>query len=433
MIVRVKIKDPRRLGLKGASPVKRQASFFEAAKAAVDSLRGSKLRSFLTLLGIILSTTTLISVMSVIHGMDVVVANSASTMGTDGFRVVRFAFINNWDPKKFLEYQRKNPELSLEEYDFLKSRVNLVKEMSPSAQRSVKVTYEGDLIDAVNLISFNSKGASLTNTAIDAGRMFTETEDQRHIDVVVIGTDLKNRFFPNVDPIGKTVQVDGRPFQVIGVAGSKGTVLGQSLDTFISMPIQTYVKMYGARTGLQYNFSALDPGHMAETQDEVRVLLRIFRHLRPTQDETFMIISSDTLISAWSSLTGAIAAAAIGIVSVFMVVGGVVIMNIMLAVVSERTREIGVRKSIGARRQDILNQFLVESSLLACIGGLMGVAISWVVAVTVRNTTPVPMEIPLNAVLIGVTLSALVGLFFGIYPARRASRLDPIVALRAES
>ncbi|HEY2845939.1 MAG TPA: ABC transporter permease [Bryobacteraceae bacterium] len=433
MIVRVKIKDPRRLGLKGASPVKRQASFFEAAKAAVDSLRGSKLRSFLTLLGIILSTTTLISVMSVIHGMDVVVANSASTMGTDGFRVVRFAFINNWDPKKFLEYQRKNPELSLEEYDFLKSRVNLVKEMSPSAQRSVKVTYEGDLIDAVNLISFNSKGASLTNTAIDAGRMFTETEDQRHVDVVVIGTDLKNRFFPNVDPIGKTVQVDGRPFQVIGVAGSKGTVLGQSLDTFISMPIQTYVKMYGARTGLQYNFSALDPGHMAETQDEVRVLLRIFRHLRPTQDETFMIISSDTLISAWSSLTGAIAAAAIGIVSVFMVVGGVVIMNIMLAVVSERTREIGVRKSIGARRQDILNQFLVESSLLACIGGLMGVAISWVVAVTVRNTTPVPMEIPLNAVLIGVTLSALVGLFFGIYPARRASRLDPIVALRAES
>ncbi len=433
MIVRVRIKDPRRSSPKRVHPVKRHASFFEAAKAAVDSLRGSKLRSFLTLLGIILSTTTLISVMSVIHGMDVVVASTASTMGTDGFRVVRFAFINNWDPKKFLEYQRKNPELSLEEYDFLKSRVTLVKEMSPSAQRSVKVTYEGDLIDGVNMISFNSKGASLTNTAIDTGRVFTETEDQRHVDVTVIGTDLKNRFFPNVDPIGKTVQVDGRPFQVIGVAGSKGTVFGQSLDTFLSIPIQTYVKMYGARTGLQYNFSALDPGHMAEAQDEIRVLLRAFRHLRPTQDDTFMFISSDTLISAWNSLTGAIAAAAVGIVSVFMVVGGVVIMNIMLAVVSERTREIGVRKSIGARRQDILNQFLVESSLLACIGGLMGVAISWVVAVVVRNTTPVPMEIPLNAVLIGVTLSALVGLFFGIYPARRASRLDPIVALRAEN
>jgi putative ABC transport system permease protein len=413
--------------------VKSQASFFEAAKVAIDSLRGSKLRSFLTLLGIILSTTTLISVMSVIHGMDVVVANSASTMGTEGFRVVRFAFINNWDPKKFLEYQRKNPQLSLEEYEFLKGRAQLVKEMSPSAQRGVKVTYEGDLIDGVALISFNSSGASLTNTEIDTGRMFTETEDQRHSEVVVLGTDIKNRFFPNIDPIGKSIQVDGRPFQVIGVAKSKGSVFGQSNDNFISIPIQTYVKMYGARTGLQYNFSATSREHMTEAQDEIRVLLRAARHLRPDQDETFMILSSDTLISAWNNLTGAIAAAAVGIVSVFMVVGGVVIMNIMLAVVSERTREIGVRKSVGARRQDILNQFLVESSMLAAIGGLMGVAISWIVALIVRNTTLVPMEIPVNAVLIGVTLSAAVGLFFGIYPARRASRLDPIVALRAES
>jgi len=400
---------------------------------AIDSLRGSKLRSFLTLLGIILSTTTLISVMSVIHGMDVVVATSASTMGTEGFRVVRFAFINNWDPKKFLEYQRKNPQLSLEEYEFLKGRAQLVKEMSPSAQRGVKVTYEGDLIDGVALISFNSSGASLTNTEIDAGRMFTDTEDQRHSEVVVLGADIKNRFFPNIDPIGKSIQVDGRPFQVIGVAKSKGSVFGQSNDNFVSVPIQTFVKIYGARSGLSYNFSAFSREHMTEAQDEVRVLLRAARHLRPDQDETFMILSSDTLISAWNSLTGAIAAAAVGIVSVFMVVGGVVIMNIMLAVVSERTREIGVRKSVGARRQDILNQFLVESSMLAAIGGLMGVAISWLVALIVRNTTLVPMEIPVNAVLIGVTLSAAVGLFFGIYPARRASRLDPIVALRSES
>ena len=400
---------------------------------AVDSLRGSKLRSFLTLLGIILSTTTLISVMSVIHGMDVVVATSASTMGTEGFRVVRFAFINNWDPKKFLEYQRKNPQLSLEEYEFLKGRTQLVKEMSPSAQRGVKVTYEGDLVDGVALISFNSSGASLTNTEIESGRMFTETEDNRHVEVVVLGADLKTRFFPNVDAIGKTVQVDGRPFQVIGVAKSKGSVFGQSQDNFVSIPIQTFVKMYGARSGLSYAFSAVSREQMTQAQDEVRVLLRASRHLKPEQDETFMILSSDTLISAWNNLTGAIAAAAIGIVSVFMVVGGVVIMNIMLAVVSERTREIGVRKSVGARRQDILNQFLVESSMLAGIGGLIGVAISWGVALIVRNTTLVPMEIPVNAVLIGVTLSAAVGLFFGIYPARRASRLDPIVALRSES
>ena len=413
--------------------MKSQASFFEAAKVALDSLRGSKLRSFLTLLGIILSTTTLISVMSVIHGMDVVVATSASTMGTDGFRVVRFAFIGNWDPKKFLEYQRKNPQLSLEEYEFLKSHVTLVKEMSPSAQRGVKVTYDGDLADGVALISFNSKGATLSNTEIETGRMFTDAEDNRHVEVVVLGADLKERFFPNVDPIGKTVQVDGRPFQVVGVAKSKGSVFGQSQDNFISIPIQTYVKIYGARSGLQYNFSALNKNRMTEAQDEIRVLLRAARHLRPEQDDTFMILSSDTLIAAWNSLTGAISAAAIGIVSVFMVVGGVVIMNIMLAVVSERTREIGVRKSVGARRQDILNQFLVESSTLAGIGGMIGVTISWLIALLVRNTTLVPMETPLNGVIIGVTLSVVVGLFFGIYPARRASRLDPIVALRSEN
>jgi len=278
-----------------------------------------------------------------------------------------------------------------------------------------------------------SSGAGLTNTEIETGRMFSDAEDNRHVEVVVLGADLKQRFFPNVDPIGKTVQVDGRPFQVIGVAKAKGSVFGQSQDNFISIPIQTYVKIYGARSGLQYNFSALSKERMTEAQDQIRVLLRASRHLRPDQDDTFMILSSDTLISAWNNLTGAIAAAAIGIVSVFMVVGGVVIMNIMLAVVSERTREIGVRKSVGARRQDILNQFLVESSALAGIGGLIGVTISWLVALIVRNTTLVPMETPLNGVIIGVALSVAVGLFFGIYPARRASRLDPIVALRSEN
>ena len=163
------------------------------------------------------------------------------------------------------------------------------------------------------------------------------------------------------------------------------------------------------------------------------MLIRSYRHLRPQQDDNFAIQSSDSLVSMWDQLTGVVAAAAVGVVSVFMVVGGVVIMNIMLAVVSERTREIGVRKSVGARRQDILNQFLVESSMLAGFGGLIGVAIAWVIALIVRNFTPVPMVLPLNAVVLGVTLSAAVGLFFGIYPARRASRLDPIVALQAES
>jgi putative ABC transport system permease protein len=184
---------------------------------------------------------------------------------------------------------------------------------------------------------------------------------------------------------------------------------------------------------MQYNFAALDRDHLEEAEDEVRTLIRSYRHLRPQQDDTFGIQSSDSLVSIWDSLTSTLAGAAVGIVSVFMVVGGVVIMNIMLAAVTERTREIGVRKSVGARRQDILNQFLVESSLMSGIGGLIGVAIAFVMSIIVNNFTPVPMHVPLNAVVLGVTLSAVVGLFFGIYPARRAARLDPIVALRAES
>jgi putative ABC transport system permease protein len=251
--------------------------------------------------------------------------------------------------------------------------------------------------------------------------------------VAFLGSDLKDRFFPGTDPIGKTVEIDGRPFEVIGVGKPKGSLFGQSQDNYITIPSQTFFKIYGDRIGIRYNFLALDRDHLEEATDEITSLVRAYRHLRPKQDDNFGIQSSDSLVSTWDALTGAIAGAAVGVVSVFMVVGGVVIMNIMLAVVSERTREIGVRKSVGARRQDILNQFLVESSMLSAMGGLMGVAIAWLMSVAVRTLTPVPMEVPTSAVVIGVGLSAVVGLFFGIYPARRAARLDPIVALRAES
>lgn len=410
-----------------------QASFLEAASVAFDSLRGSKLRSFLTLLGIILSTTTLIAVMSVIHGMDVYVANSASSMGTDGFRAVRMAFIGPGNPKEFLKALQHNPQLSREEYVFVKSQITLSRETGITANRSVKVTFGTDLLDSVQLIGTTSNGAAMTNTQIAMGRYITDVEDRRHLNVVFLGSDLKEKFFPSVDPIGKTVSIDGMPFEVIGVGKAKGSVFGQSQDNYASIPAETYFKIYGSQKGISYLFLAADRSQLEQAQDEVRMLIRSYRHLRPQQEDTFGMVSSDTLVGLWDQLTGTLAAAAVGIVSVFMVVGGVVIMNIMLAVVSERTREIGVRKSVGARRQDILNQFLVESSMLSGMGGLIGVTIAWTVAVLVRTFTPVPMEVPLNAVLLGVTLSTAVGLFFGIYPARRASRLDPIVALRSES
>ena len=408
------------------------ASFFEAASVAFDSLRSNKLRSFLTLLGIIISTTTLIAVMSVIHGMDVYIASTASSMGNDGFAVRRIVFAG-FNPKKFAELMRTNPELTQAEYNYVKSHVTLMREVGMAANRGGKVTYNGDLIDGVGLQGLTANSGIMSNTQVASGRYFTDTEDQRHMEVVFIGMDIQNRFFAGGDSIGKTIGIDGRPFEVVGVAQSKGSLFGQSQDNFVAIPEQTYFKIYGDRTGIQFNFSAIDRDHLQEAIDQVRSLLRSYRHLRPNQDDTFGIQSSDTLVSTWDQLTGAIASAAVGIVSVFMVVGGVVIMNIMLAAVSERTREIGVRKSVGARSQDILNQFLVESSMLSGMGGLMGVSIAWVVAIAVRNFTPVPMEVPLNAIVIGVAVSALVGLFFGIYPARRAARLDPIVALRSEN
>jgi putative ABC transport system permease protein len=251
--------------------------------------------------------------------------------------------------------------------------------------------------------------------------------------VVFIGSDIKDRFFPNVDPIGKTINVDGRPFQVIGVSKPKGSVFGQSQDNFVTIPIETYFKIYGSRTGIAYLALARDRTVLNQAMDEMRVLLRAYRHVGPKQDDNFSMISSDSLTSAWDQMTGAIAATAVAVVSVFMVVGGVVIMNIMLAVVTERTREIGIRKSVGARRQDILNQFLVESSMLSASGGVIGVLIAWGVAIAVRNLTPVPMSMPITAVLLGVGLSTVVGLFFGIYPARQAAKLDPIEALRSEA
>jgi putative ABC transport system permease protein len=409
------------------------ASFWEAAKVALDSLRGSKLRSFLTLLGIILSTTTLISVMSAINGLEDYIANSATTMGNEGFRVVRFAFVGNFDPKKFLEAQRKNPQLSPEEFEYLTERLTLAREVAMSVQRGVTVSYGGDQVQGVVLFGNADNGATMTNTEIATGRYFTDTEVRHKVPVVFIGADIKERFFPAVDPIGKRLTVAGQPFDVIGVGKPKGSLFGSSQDNYISIPIENYFKMFGSRTGVEYNFFAKDNAHLAQAMEEVEVNLRAYRHLLPGEASNFSIVSSDTLVSAFNSITSVIQGAAFFIVGVFMVVGGVVIMNIMLAVVTERTREIGVRKSVGARSQDILNQFLVESSTLSLIGGLMGIGIAWGFSVVVTRFVGFPMKLPLAAVIVGVFLSTAVGLFFGIYPARRASKLDPIVALRAES
>ena len=407
------------------------ASFWEAVKGALHSLRGSKLRSFLTLLGIILATTTLIAVMSVISGMDVYIAQNVSSMGADGYSVQRIVMMG-FDPKKYMEMLRRNPQLSREEYEFLRQRLTMTKEIGISAGRGVTVHRGTEVAENVGLQGASPNIAVINNIEAEEGRFLSEIENDRHRNVAFIGHDLKDKFFAGSSPIGQTITAEGVVFEIVGVAKAKGSIFGQSQDNFLIVPINTYFKIWGARNGMSFAATALDHDHLSQAQEEARMLLRSYRHLRPTEDDTFSMLTSDALLDFWNQLTGAIAATAVAVVSVFLVVGGVVIMNIMLAVVTERTHEIGIRKSVGARKRDILNQFLVESAVLSASGGVIGVIIAWVVAVLVRTFTPVPMSVPVTAVVVGVTLSAVVGLFFGIYPAHTASQLDPIEALRAE-
>jgi putative ABC transport system permease protein len=300
------------------------------------------------------------------------------------------------------------------------------------ASRQARVSCKGDSVLGVDVQGITDNIPAINNVQVEVGRGVTYEEVRRHAQVAFIGNDLRTRFFEGRDPLGKFIEIEGVPYEVVGTAKALGSVFGNSQDNFVMIPIESYFKTYGNRNGIRIIAKAIDQPHLNEAEDEVRALLRSYRHIRPGQDDTFTIFASETIVNVWERLTAAIAGMAVGIVSVFMVVGGIVIMNIMLAVVTERTHEIGIRKSLGARRRDILNQYLVESSVLAGTGGLVGVAAAWAVASTVRNLTSIPMALPVFSVILGVGLSAVVGLFFGIYPARRASKLDPIAALRVE-
>jgi putative ABC transport system permease protein len=408
------------------------AAYGEAFSVAVSSLNAGKLRSFLTLLGIILATTTLIVVMSMIHGMDVYVADKVSDMGTDGFQVQRIPMMGDFDPRKLLELERKNPKLSAEEYDFLKGNLTLVREFGMESDRNVSVHYRGQSVDAVQLMGITPNMAVISNIQVDHGRFITDLDNQKRLDVAVIGSDIQEKFFAGMDPVGKTIVASGKPYQVLGVAAKRGSVFGFSRDNFVMVPLNSFMKTFGFRPELSFSALSIDHARLSDAQDEVRALLRATRRLRPNQEDNFGLLSSDSLTGLWDKLTGVLSTMALGIVSVFMVVGGVVVMNIMLAVVTERTYEIGIRKATGATRGDILRQFLIESSLLSASGGALGTAVAWGIAVLVRLATPMPMAVPPSAVIVGVGLATITGLFFGVYPAKRAASLDPIVALRWE-
>ena len=406
----------------------------EPAGIALDNLWAHKLRSFLTLLGVIIAVTALIGVMAAINGLNSYVAEKVANFGTNVFYVTRFGIITNI--KDFWEARKHNRKLTLEDYEDLKERMSLAEGVGALDGRNRDVRSGNQSIDDVSVRGATANYIDIATDKVANGRFFTEGEYERRSNVAFIGTDLADRFFPGQDPVGKTIQIDAIPFLVIGVAEKNGSTLGQSQDNFAYVPLTTLLKIWGESPpddgGMAIAIQCASPGMMEQAKDQARAILRARERLSYKEPDRFGLISSDSVTGLWNQIFGGLANASVGIVSVFLVIGGIVIMNIMLASVTERTREIGVRKALGARRSDILMQFLVESAVMAAMGGFLGVLSALAVTLLVKFTTPMPMRMPWGAVVFSVLVSSAIGLFFGVWPAVKASRLDPVVALRAE-
>ena len=403
----------------------------EAFWLALESLRTHKLRSFLTLLGVVIATTTLIVVMSVVNGMNLYIATKIANLGTNTFVVAQFKWAQGYD--EMVKAMRRNRPIRLEEYQYLRDNLRGYQAISALAQLqpAPRARYQGESIDDISLIGITPSHVDIGREKVLEGRYLTEQDYNHNAMVCFIGQDLVQKFFPNVDPLGKEIIIEGHGFTVVGTAEKVGTTFGISQDNFAFIPLSTFRAQFMPRLDLMVFIKAPDSKHMMELEDETRALLRARRHIPYHDDDNFGVNASETLMAAWSSLTGTIFAVMIAIVAVFMVVGGVVIMNIMLASVTERTHEIGIRKSLGARRRDILSQFIIEAAVMAMVGGILGVLFAMLISWGINHVFT--SSIPLSAVIVGLFLSVSVGLFFGIYPANKASRLDPIEALRTEN
>ena len=402
----------------------------ETLKLALDALRAHKLRSFLTLLGVILAVMTLVAVMSVVSGLNFYVADKIANLGANVFVLHRFGIITSND--QWIKAQ-KRPLVTMEEYLGLKHNMQTATNIAALLGTSSDVRAGNDLLEDVNIEGVTSNYSEVRSLNIAAGRFLTEADETHHSPVCFIGSDLVRKFFYNVDPIGKTIRAGTHSYQVVGVAETIGSALGQSQDRFMFIPLGTYQKEWGTqRDSLVLFIQAGNSEMMGASEDEARMLLRAWRHERWDADDSFGIIAPDSIMGLWKELTNNIFMVAVGLTAVFLVVGGIVIMNIMLASVTERTREIGLRRSLGARKKHILLQFVTESSVLAAVGGLIGLASAYLLVSLVRSLTSIPARTSPAAVILALGVSTGVGLFFGIYPAMRAAKLDPIEALRAD-
>ena len=403
----------------------------EAFWIALETLSTHKLRSFLTLLGVVISTATLIVVMSIINGMNLYIADRIANLGANVFVLSQFSWTNN--DEEWLRERRRNKPIHIDDYEFLKGNLRGYKTIGAAAWVWPRPTvkYKGHSLYDMSVTGQTPSMVEMQQEQVEFGRYFTETEYGHAAQVCFIGQDIVDEFFATVDPIDKVIDVEGHSFRVVGVAKRIGKTLGQSQDDFVQIPLTTFAKFYMARPRMNVMIQAWSGPQMIELQDEVRALMRARHHLPYKETDDFGINASATVMGMWQDLTGKLFGGTIGIVAVFMLIGGIVIMNIMLASVTERTHEIDIRKSLGARRRDIMVQFVIESAVMAGAGGVIGILLAVGIAKLVDIVFTA--SVPPSAVVVGLLLSTSVGLFFGIYPASKAAKLDPIEALRTEN
>jgi putative ABC transport system permease protein len=403
----------------------------DSARIAIQSIWANKLRSLLTVLGNIVAVTSIVTVVSLIQGMNSYVTTAiVSDVGADSFTVQRLPPIRTEADE---ERVRANPRITLAEAHAIKRISDNITSVMAQAQNSATLSYRAQEIESVSIQGVTSEYADFgTFNADERGRMMSATEVDRSQLVTIIGFDIADKLFGEVNPLDKDVKIAGIPFRIVGVSEKKGSVFGNSQDNFAVIPLGAFQKLFGARQSLTLSVKPKTPDIIEAAKEDAILALRVSRRLKPNQPDNFGLFTSDTLLEFYHNATNGIFAVLVGVVALSLVVGGIVIMNIMLMVVTERTREIGLRKALGAKRRDIMSQVLTESVTLSTFGGLVGISLGFLAAQGIARFSPLPAKLELWSVILGIGITAGVGLFFGAYPAARAARLDPIEALRRE-
>ena len=398
---------------------------------SAESIRAHKLRAALTVLGLTMGVATLITVMTLVQGANVYVEQKIANLGTNVFRMARTPFLVT-DFTVIVKALR-NKYLTLDDMKAVAEGCAQCQSTGATVSTTISAKYKDQEIQDATLYGYTPNMADIDTRTVAQGRYFTEPEDRHAGPVCLIGNALAEQFFPSISPLGRTIRVGGDEFTVIGTFEKIGAVLGQEQDNFVMVPMNTYLRVRGSRTSLTLEVKATGGERIfQQAQDEASSILRARRHVPVGHEDDFFIGTAQSYISLWQSISSAFFAVFVMVSSISAVVGGIVIMNVMLVSVTERTKEIGVRRAVGATQRDILQQFLTESVMQCIIGGLVGIAMGFLCAVALRTFTSFPASVKTWVALLGVLLSSTIGIFFGIYPAHKASRLDPVAALRSE-